>query len=350
MRVSDYINSIKTTAQSLGFFRAIWGVFYARAFYKIGPFYYSVFRLSDVSSSDWPNYIDSTESNRFTGAINKKKNYYLARNKLEFHRHCHENNIPTIPILSVIESQKEEERSAFINVISSNPADLFFKLSDGSHGEGAFKADYKGEGIWLIGRETYNISELYDFARSKAFGGAVYLVQAAIKPHDALIPIMPDGALGTVRVITYLEGTEARAILPVLRIPANGNVTDNFSLGLQGNLVAPIDVQTGALGVARTSRNRHWPDIIQTSTHPNSGELIEGRLMPFWKETLDMVLNAQRQTSQLPTLGWDIAITNEGPLVVETNTHYASELHQIAYERGIRQDLAPAFSMRDTQD
>lgn len=346
-----YLRAISVGAKEVGLARAAWSVFSSRAFRGIGPSFHSLYGFSQVPADQWGCYIGSVEANKLTRKINGKENTYLTGNKLTFFSHCQENDIRTIPIYGVLGRSQPESDIKFISssselahLLSDTLPHVFFKTSRGAHGEGAFRASRSGSG-WMINGSIYDASKLYDFALGLLSENSCYLIQPAIKPHEKMCSFMPSGALGTVRIMTYVHDSDAKAFLPVLRIPASGNMTDNFSLGLAGNLVAPIDIQTGELGIAKLSKRRDWPDMVDASQHPDTGQPIAGVVLPFWKETVELVLDAQRKTRQLRTLGWDVAITDEGPLIVEANTSYAVELIEVAYNRGIRQELAPVFSL-----
>lgn len=350
MRLVDYFNAMRVATGKVGFFRSVSSVLSARLYYGIGPRYHSVFRLFSVPNSEWSSYIDSNDSNRITGAINGKENYALARDKLIFHRHCIDSDIPTIPILGVIgvvndyELSRVDSLSEFEEFLLSCPSHIFFKLTDGAHGDGAFSARLSGN-EWIVNEEAHSSENLYKRLIKHLSEGGAYLIQPAVEPNHLLRPLMPKGSLGTVRIITYLQAGKAIPILPLLRIPANQNVTDNFSLGLSGNLVAPIDIESGVLGIAKRSQSTAWPSIIDLFDHPDTQQTITGQTLPFWNETLDLVISAQEKTPQLPTLGWDVAITDAGPLIVEANTLYATEIHEVAYGRGIRSDLLPIAAL-----
>lgn len=351
MKLLDYAKAISIGAKERGLLHAVYSVLLSRFCHNFGPSFYSMFRFHKVPSEQWGNYIHSVEANRITGKINGKENTGLTGNKVRFFIHCQDNSIRTISIMGMLGSNDEggvnliSSPNEFEKLMSTAPEEVFFKTSTGAHGEGAFLASKTEDDSWLVKGELYSVENLYEKALSQLSEGCSYLIQPLIRPHEALLPIMPNGALGTVRIITYIHGDEPKALLPVLRIPANGNVTDNFSLGLVGNLVAPIDLDTGELGVAKVSRRRDWPDIIDTITHPDTGQPIAGKVLPFWSETVELVLDAQRKTKLLPTLGWDIAITDDGPLVVEANTLYAVELLEVAHGRGVREELEPVIAL-----
>jgi hypothetical protein len=61
--------------------------------------------------------------------------------------------------------------------------------------------------------------------------------------------------------------------------------------------------------------------------------------IPHWSELLELVLRAQVAFDGLPTPGWDVGITQDGPLLVEANALYDLDLLQVAFDRGFAPDL-----------
>jgi glutathione synthase/RimK-type ligase-like ATP-grasp enzyme len=55
-------------------------------------------------------------------------------------------------------------------------------------------------------------------------------------------------------------------------------------------------------------------------THPDTGAKIVGRKLPLWEETKALAVQAHRAFADRVLVGWDIAIANEGPVVVEGNS------------------------------
>jgi hypothetical protein len=119
---------------------------------------------------------------------------------------------------------------------------------------------------------------------------------------------------------------------------------DNFERGALGNLIAPIDQYTGRLGRAFGSRSSRWPVFFSTDTHPDTGARITGFEIPYWEEAMELVREAQRKLCEIPTLGWDVAIMPEGPMLIEANWNYATEMMQVTHRRGVRSELLPPKS------
>jgi glutathione synthase/RimK-type ligase-like ATP-grasp enzyme len=53
--------------------------------------------------------------------------------------------------------------------------------------------------------------------------------------------------------------------------------------------------------------------------HPNSGAQIQGRIVPQWAEMRDLAERAHRAFDDRVVVGWDIAPTPDGPILVEGN-------------------------------
>jgi len=62
--------------------------------------------------------------------------------------------------------------------------------------------------------------------------------------------------------------------------------------------------------------------------------------IPEWDALKGLVIRAHSSLPDLVTLGWDIALTDMGPLVVETNPTYDIDIVQTALKRGVRDDLS----------
>lgn len=336
--------------------RIAFGVAYARARYRISPLYYSLYRFNRIPFHQWSDYLTDYRIRPPLERISKGF-HILARNKALFADHCIEQGLPTVPIICVFGEGTVPFHGQFRfvpdvdrweKVLAEAPSMLFAKPVDGAHGEGALAARRNGEN-WDFANQTGSAADLYRYCMDKPGKGNGWILQPTIEPHPSLADIMPGKSLGTIRALTYLDAHGPHLLLPVLRIPGAGSITDNFSGGRAGNLVAQIDLETGKLGTARYSVSRDWPRIVDLDAHPDTGGRISGRVIPGWSEVRALLLRAQALTPQLRTIGWDVAVTTEGPVLVEANTRYAIDLLQVAYDRGIRRDLVPVLSLAENK-
>jgi hypothetical protein len=194
-------------------------------------------------------------------------------------------------------------------------ADLFAKPVKGRGGEGAewWAADagslYRGHDGRVLSMEEL-MAHFLELARVRP-----YLVQERGTNHSAIADLGA-GALCTVRMLTCeTEDGRYEATNAVFRMSVGGNnVVDNFHAG---GIAAPIDMATGELGSATDMGLR--PERGWCAAHPDTGAPIAGRRLPFWRETKDLACRAHAAFSDRVVIGWDIAILERGPCLVEGN-------------------------------
>ena len=155
------------------------------------------------------------------------------------------------------------------------------------------------------------------------------LVEGYVQQHPALAEMSPSG-LNTVRMITILDDQDRVHILgAILRMSVNSFV-DNIAMG---NIAAPIDLETGTL-----QSEGVYKDItkLPVTAHPVTGKDIVGFQVPYWKEVLEMTEKAALHDRGNRSIGWDVAITDEGPSLIEGNHNWCKFLWQLPYQRGLK--------------
>ena len=226
----------------------------------------------------------------------------------------------------------EEARTdhALVDKLLTNPSGkIVFKNSGGNCGKGIIIEDAK----------KYNAESLYQFMLDNGYD----LVEQFVVQHETIYALSPL-ALNTVRVFTQLDEHDNVDILGCrLRISVGGYV-DNFAAG---NLAAPIDTHTGVI-----SGPGVYSDITKAPTdiHPTTGVKISGTQIPYWDETIEMVKKAAKLNMVNRTVGWDIAITPEGPDLIEGNREWCKLLFQLPVNKGLRPILDHYLETQKNQD
>src|SRR5690606_26567083 len=137
-----------------------------------------------------------------------------------------------------------------------------------------------------------------------------YIIQ-----HAALSQLSPT-AVNTVRIITLVHtAQQVEVIGAVLRISVDAPI-DNYSAG---NLAAEIDIASGKV-ISGGIRKRSSCDVYH-HIHPITKKAILGFQLPFWPEILAAVKKAALIFPQVKSVGWDIAVTENGPLIIEGNSN-----------------------------
>jgi hypothetical protein len=186
-----------------------------------------------------------------------------------------------------------------------------------------------GKGVDFISASQFNSElDLSIWMKKEGFD----LAEVFIKQHP-LLNELSSTAVNTVRIFTQLNNYNEVDILGCrLRISVNSKV-DNLAAG---NLAAEIDEISGKVrGSAIYSDIRKSPCMF----HPLTGIRIHGFQIPFWQESIDLVKNAALLHPQNRSIGWDIAITNQGPALIEGNHDWCKLLWQLPVGKGLKSEL-----------
>ena len=156
-----------------------------------------------------------------------------------------------------------------------------------------------------------------------------YLFQRRAVPHKTVRDICGN-RLATVRVLTIVTNKEARLHRACWKIPAGINVADNF--WRSGNLLAQLNLNNGeVLRVICQNEN----GIEHITHHPETGEKLVGLTIPNWQEVTRLALEACKVIDGFALVGWDIAPTDDGAVLVELNETPDFRLHQLSDRQGI---------------
>jgi len=327
----------------------IWGPIYARSAYGIGAKDFSLYRLASTPKHAWADYLINEPLKKQYAAITSKEARQLADDKSRFFEHCHAHGIRTIPILGMVTSLPSEggiiphlysaEDLARVLV----PGNYFFKPSNGSHGNGTFSLRVEGTTLHWSGRSG-SFDDFFQYCQAALKYTRALIVQPKMVNHQSIRNITQAKGLSTVRIVTVRKGGEIKVIGSCLRIIVGDGETDNFTHGSSGNLVGAIDSDTGELIGVRASVSRTWPKMTDVLAHPRTGKTIVGIKLPYWQDVVDLVIQAHQSIDSLHTVGWDVAITDNGPVIVEANWRYDIDILQVAYKKGYRQVIADNMS------
>jgi hypothetical protein len=163
-----------------------------------------------------------------------------------------------------------------------------------------------------------------------------FLFQSAVRQHEALSEIAGP-ALGTIRVVTVPEEEGCPRVLYVLwKIPSPKAMSDNF--WQDGSMLAQVDLETGEVLRCRQGTG---PDTALIESHPVTGKPIVGAHIPYWSEVKALAEQAHGIFPAVGVMGWDIGISEDGPVIVEGNNAPFHTLYQLATGEGI---MNPRFA------
>lgn len=298
-------------------------LYLAAAHAVLPPWYYMFDLFDDEKRALAAQYLHRFETKgglfRFLKRTPRGSSRTPLRHKLLFDAWCRDHGVRSAPVLLSADQGKFSGELALGE--DGEPrlpqADLFVKPADGRGGFGAERWSFEGEGRWRDhGGAVRTAAELLEELRRRSLGGEACIVQPRLVNHLETADLS-NGALSTVRILTIEDergGFEATHA--VLRMAVGTNTTvDNFHAG---GIAAKVDLQTGELGLATDIGLR--PDCGWCESHPDTHARILGRVLPFWPETLALVQRAHAAFSDRVLIGWDVAILQDGPVIIEGNS------------------------------
>jgi len=321
----------------------------ARLKYGIGPQPFSLFQLASVPETRWKDYIiKKTTVDLQLLSVNEESGRAITGNKLRMYRYCRDVGLPTIPVLcsvgnlrhppdGYVEHVTSPER--FQTLLASAPARLFAKPIHGSHGTGAFVVT-SDHGRFGFGGRHGTAGELLAYIEENCGPRNGFILQPQVRPHPGLSPVTSANGLPTARLVTAMYPDGPRLLFACFKIPTGTSIVDNFHDGLGGNLLAAVNLETGTLSAAIGSARRDWPQLVQVDIHPDTRQRIAGLRLPLWEELREVALRGQRLLPGLKSIGWDMAISPDGVLVVEANYKYDMHILQMANQRGLKAEFA----------
>jgi len=280
---------------------------------NIGLMDYFIFRFyekSDVERSEWAGTGFMYE---YQLKMNPKRTRIVLEDKIQFLNHFKPFIKRQYSDLNTLRSDNNLLQKFLLNKSSK----LVLK---NSHGQ-------VGAEVKIVRCNDYSPASLLSYMGENDLD----MVEEFVTQHPALMKLSPSG-LNTVRIITQLNNNSIDFLGARLRISVNSPV-DNMAAG---NLAAAINMETGtltSLGV--------YSDITRQEqvTHPVTGKPITGFIIPFWNEVIDLAKRAALHTSENRSVGWDIAITSDGPELIEGNHNWCKLLWQLPVKKGLKKEL-----------
>lgn len=168
--------------------------------------------------------------------------------------------------------------------------------------------------------------------------GWKYLLQTRMQTHESLVPIVGQRVC-TVRMFVLSDYEGCHLLRASWKIPAFENGADNF--WRRGNILAGIDVETGK--VIRSLR-RTADGTERIDQHPLTGHSLKDLVFPQWDAMRDVVLRAAPNLPECYFQGWDVALTDRGPVLVELEGDGGDPImEQLCFDSGLMQGRFETF-------
>lgn len=154
-------------------------------------------------------------------------------------------------------------------------------------------------------------------------------------------------SLATIRICILMSDESIKIPFAVLKLPATDQLADSF--WRPGNLACNLNPQTGEI---LTIRAKSDYETVDYEEHPETGCKMIGEVIPMWDKILNLVHTCSPLFYPIKYQSMDIALTPDGPVLIEINTGGGFDLPQLASGKGFLTDEVSAFfqECKDNKD
>lgn len=261
----------------------------------------------------------------------------LLENKYLFSIVCNYLHIPTPKLIAkyskgkILFNETIFSLQEFCEKLPEN-SHLFFKIITATQGKGAFAFD-KINGKYFVDNQSVSLEKLLD----NILKNEEYIIQERLIQHEELNKLYPY-SLNTLRIVSVIDDGKVSILGAVLRMGVGRSVVDNWH---QGGV---------AVGITDNGELMHWGLFMpgrgtKTDCHPNTGIAFNGFKLPYWRETVALLTETHSKFASIKAVGWDIAVTPKGPVVIEGNVYFDIAILQ-ACTGGKRLEFQKYFNYR----
>lgn len=287
--------------------------------------------LLDPSShvGAFDKFSSKSEMLRAQGRLNPRSWEWVISDKGMFYRFAMASGLPVPQLLGTYESGKGgwsfsgrvlDTESAWTDFFMHEcPPEFVTKPVRSAYGDGVRVFRRQGDVLVDGIGHGWSPSGLVDSLREDEHRS--HLIQERVFNHEDLAVLSGGPGLQTVRVMTYLARSGDPIVLGAFfRAVVGSNWVDNHVHGGTGNLIIDLDHRGGTL--LRAQRETDGRGFVEVSHHPDTGRMLAGVVIPMWPEVLGLACRAAKAVAPVRTVGWDIAVTPTGPVLVEGNFWY----------------------------
>lgn len=185
----------------------------------------------------------------------------------------------------------------FKNVIKKHPI-LFCKPYNGDSGKGIERLNIK---------DFKDEKEMMTYIKEKNIG----VLEEVVTQDKNMAKVNPH-AVNCLRLVTVLNGKSVDLIYGVVKFGTTSDYVDNMGRG--GSVSGPIDTKTGK--IMYDLKDMHGKLYEK---HPTSKIRFKGYKIPKFNEAVELVKQAAKVIPQVRQVGWDVAICEDGPKIIEGN-------------------------------
>jgi hypothetical protein len=307
-------------------------------------YWYKLYDESYQNGRGPADYLGWRLQGQFNQALNPRNVVLPAWDKCVFATLATSTGLPVVPTRACFHRAKRISASLGIHLTSSADVrkylcesatfPLFCKPAYSQQGCGAMclagydpdsdKLQLVGGSVVALGSFLNHLEQPIDPQYHRPEAG--FLFQQALVPTAEISAVTGWSAISSVRIVCLNDGKRPKPIRAIWKIAVRPNVVDNFAKGFYGNLIADVNLGTGEIS---RPINRFWP-LAQVVDRPSqAGSALQGFRLPNWNTVLDICDRGGAVFPLMKIHHWDIALTKEGPVILELNDLGATEFLQV---------------------
>lgn len=190
-----------------------------------------------------------------------------------------------------------------------------------------------GQGIFTVDVDETDktVQELFENILSK---GACVVEELVYQSFD--MAVLHPSSVNTVRFATYYDSSADKVtrLYAMLRMGCGDSQIDN---AFCGGIAAHVDVDTGIVtgkGYRNVNGKEEWFEY-----QPETRAKIIGKQLPDWQNLLSMLEELARVVPEQKIVGWDLAHTDDGWVMIEGNSRPILKAIQMCSGRGLRKEF-----------
>ena len=184
---------------------------------------------------------------------------------------------------------------------------IIIKPIEGMKGHDVRKFEYNGE-------NDDTLKQLYNSLHQDG-----ELIEELIIQHPGMV--FGNASVNTVRAMTLCAPDgKAHVMKALLRVGVGDTLVDNYAMG---GLIYEVDIDTG---IIITHGKTQDGDIHLI--HPGTDTIMLGYRLPHWDKVVSLCKQAAEKIPQVAFIGWDVAITEDGPQMIEGNNSSEYEFYE----------------------
>ena len=276
--------------------------------YGAGYVDYDVIGFYKLTSEQRKTMLTRGINNKFVKQLNNKAYWHTLDNKNEF------NEIFSKYLKRDWIYPVSEDKEKSIEWIKAHPV-FFAKPNDGTC----------GKNIEKISSSDKEWNNDYEKIYNHLVENKIELLEEPIKQCDEMNKLN-NSSVNTVRMVSVMNDANEVTVLTTFARIGNGKCVDNFN---SGGMTAKVNVDTGVIEEAAVNKAG---ELFEK--HPITGTQIKGFKIPYWNEAIDMVKEAAKLSPNIRYVGWDVGMSENGPVFVEGNQFPGHDIYQVAEKIG----------------